>query len=206
VDDLVIDSKLTAVVVDDEHAYTATTIVESVLETLAQVALIDDWKALLDVTRLGHGNDTAIIADVEDTVLLEDRAEHVLDNDRRRWVGDEAGLLVELLREEVNPKVAVLTGLGGCGDADDLARTTLEDEKVSDADVVAGDGNGVGRHGAGSVGDRLVSRLWCRGRDLNFSLLDDYFFTVFVTFVVMVAASVNGVENSVSSAVQTVTE
>ena len=55
---------------------------------------------------------------------------------------------MKLLGEEVNTEVAVLAGLGGSGDADDLAWSSLEDEQVADADVVAGDGDGVGRsHG-----------------------------------------------------------
>ena len=86
VDDLVVDSKLATLIIDDEDTNTATTVVEGVRETVQQVALVDDGKALLDVASLGHGNDAAVIADVKDTVLLEDGAEHVLDDDRGRRV------------------------------------------------------------------------------------------------------------------------
>tara|TARA_R110002003_G_scaffold251_8_gene17810 strand:+ start:2846 stop:3040 length:195 start_codon:yes stop_codon:yes gene_type:complete len=52
---------------------------------------------------------------------------------------------MKLLGEQVNTEVAVLASLGGGGDADDLARAALEDQEIANADVVAGDGNGVGR-------------------------------------------------------------
>jgi hypothetical protein len=150
VDNLVVNSHLLTIIVDDEDADAATAVVEGVGETLEKVALVKDREALLDIARLGHGDDAAILADVENTVLLEDRTKHVLDDDGRARVGDEAGLLMELLGEEVNTEVTVLAGLGRGGDADDLARAALEDQEIANADVVAGDGDGVGRrsHGA----------------------------------------------------------
>jgi hypothetical protein len=57
-------------------------------------------------------------------------------------VRDNACILVELLGEEVDAEVAVLPGLGGRGDADDLAWSALEVEDVSGADVVAWNGDG----------------------------------------------------------------
>jgi len=62
-------------------------------------------------------------------------------------VGDNTGLLVKLLGEEVNTKVSVLTGLGTGGDTDDLARTVLKDHEITNADVVARDGKGALRLG-----------------------------------------------------------
>jgi len=151
VDDLVVDGELLALIVDDEDADGAAAVVERVCQALEQVALVQDGEALLDVAGLGHGNNAAILADVEDAVLLEDGAEHVLDDDRGGGVGDEAGLLMELLGEEIHTQVAVLASLGRRGNADDLARAALEDQEIANADVVAGDGDGVGRsHGAGS--------------------------------------------------------
>jgi hypothetical protein len=144
VNDLVIDSHLHTVVVDDEDADGATAVVEGLSETGSKTALVKDGKALLDVTSLGHGNNTAVFADVKNAVLLEDGAKHVLDNDRRSGVGDEGGLLVQLLGEEVNTEVAVLASLRRGGDADDLARAALEDQEIANADVVARDGDGVG--------------------------------------------------------------
>ena len=149
-DDLVVNSHLKTLVSDNKDTDASTTVVEGLGETGEKAALVKDGKALLDITRLGHGDNTAVLTDVKNAVLLEDRAEHVLDNNGRGRVGDKGGLLMKLLGEEVNTKVTVLASLGGGGDADDLARTTLEDQKIANADVVARDGDGVGRrHGAG---------------------------------------------------------
>lgn len=162
-DDLVVDSHLHTIVVDDEDADGATAVVEGLGEAGSKTALVKDGKTLLDVTSLGHGNNTAVFTDVKNAVLLEDRAEHVLNNDRRGGVGDEGGLLVQLLGEEVNTEVAVLASLRRGGDADDLARAALEDQEIANADVVAGDGDGVGgshlaccRGGGGDVRCRNV--------------------------------------------------
>jgi hypothetical protein len=54
---------------------------------------------------------------------------------------------MQLLGEEVNTQVSVLASGSRRGDADDLARTTLKDQEIADADVVAWDGDGVGRIG-----------------------------------------------------------
>jgi len=151
-DDLVVDTQLTAVVVEDEDANAATTIVEGILDTTKEAALVEDRETLLDVTSLGHADDAAILTDVKNTVLLEDRSEHVLDDNRGSRIGDEARLLMQLLGEEVDSKVTMLTSLSRGGDTDDLARTALEDDRIANADVVAWDGNGVGRHDAGRRG------------------------------------------------------
>jgi len=149
VDDLVVDSHLLTIISDNEDADTATSVVKGLGEAGEKAALVEDGKTLLDITRLGHGDNTAVLTDVKNAVLLEDRAEHVLDDDGRGRVGDEGGLLMKLLGEEVNTKVTMLASLGRGGDADDLARTPLEDQEIANADVVARDGDGVGRrHGA----------------------------------------------------------
>lgn len=146
-DNLVVNSHLHTIVVDDEDADATTAVVKGLCQTGKETRLVKDGKTLLDITTLGHGDDATVLADVENTVLLEDRTKHVLDNDRGGRVGDEAGLLMELLGEEVNTEVAVLASLGGGGDADDLARAALKDQEIANADVVAGDGDGAcGRH------------------------------------------------------------
>jgi hypothetical protein len=144
VNDLVVDSHLHAIILDDEDADTASAVVERLAEAGVETALVKDGKTLLDITRLGHGDNATVLTDVENTVLLEDRTKHVLDDDRRGWVGDEARLLMELLGEQVNTEVTVLASLGGGGDADDLARAALKDQEIANADVVAGDGDGLG--------------------------------------------------------------
>lgn len=230
-DDLVVDDELAARVIDDEDTDAATTIVERIGDLLEKTALVEDGQTLLDIAGLGHGDDTAILTNVEDTVLLEDRAEHVLNHDRRGRVGDEARLLMELLGEEINTKVAVLAGLGRGGDADDLARAALKDQEIANADVVAGDGDGVGgRHGAGArgLGD-VRSTSGSRFGDEGFggrrrrsgsghtrlggsgvSLLDDYLFLVggvlVLVVVRVVAVAVDRVKNAIGGFVKTVTE
>jgi hypothetical protein len=144
VNDLVVNSHLQAIIVDDEDADAASAVVEGLGQAGEETALVKDGKTLLDIARLGHGDNTTVLTDVKNTVLLEDRTKHVLNNDGRGRVGDEAGLLMELLGEEVNTKVAVLTSLGGGGDADDLARTALKDQEIANADVMARDSDGVG--------------------------------------------------------------
>lgn len=143
-DYFVVHSELAASVVDDQDTHTAASIGKRVIESRPQATLVNDRKALLDISGLSHCNHTAIIANVEDTILLEDGTEHVLNNDRRRWVGDETGLLMELLGEEINSEVAMLAGLSRSGNADDLAGAALKDQEITNADVVTRDGNGIG--------------------------------------------------------------
>lgn len=156
--DLVVNSEFLSTIVDDKNTNAATSIVEGLGETAEQVALVNDWETLFDITTLGHGNDATVITDVEDTVLLEDWARHVLDDNGWGWGGDERRFLVKLLGEQVNTEVTVLAGLRRGGDADDLARASLKHQEIANADVVAWDGDGSGgRHLVGfwdvSVGD-----------------------------------------------------
>ena len=143
---LVVNSKLAATVADNEHAHATAAVVERVGQTREQIVLVDDGQALLDVAALGHADDAAVVADVEHAVLLEDRSLHGLHVHRRSRVAHRARLLVELLGEEVDTEVAVLAGVSGSRDADDLARSTLQHHKVADADVVAGDRDGLAGH------------------------------------------------------------
>jgi len=140
VDDLHVDSKLAAVVMENQDTNGATARLESVLETRPQVGLLDDGQGLLNITSLGHGNDSAILH-VENTVLLENGALHGLDNHAGSRVGDAGALLMQLLGEEVDTKVAVLASGSRRADADNLARAALEHQDITEADVVAGNGN-----------------------------------------------------------------
>jgi len=150
VDDLHLDGELTTAIVEDKDTDAAAAGLESLLETRPKVGLVNDRQALLDITGLGHGSDEAI-RHVKDAVLLEDRAEHGLDNDAGGGVGNEGRLLVQLLGEEVNTKVAVLASGRRGRDTDDLAWSALEHQEVTQTDVVAGDGHSVGlRLGGGS--------------------------------------------------------
>lgn len=132
---------------------------------------------------------------------------------------------MELLGEQVHTQVAVLTGLGGGGDADDLARTALKDQEIANADVVAGDGDGVGRShffdgGRGTNAFDGDTRGNSRGRserrgggDVLFLYNDLFTGSADVgrvgrvrVGVVVVLGAVNGVENTISSFVETVAE
>lgn len=231
-DDLVVDGELGALVIEHEDADATAAVVEGVGKAGEKVALVEDGDALLDVTGLGHGDDAAVLADVKDAVLLEDGAQHILDDNRRRGAGDEARLLMELLGKEIHAEVAVLAGLGGGGDADDLAGAALEDEKVTDADVVAGDGDGVvvgrshgvrrkgGGRGSGvSVGGGGDFALGGRGGDVDLGCGDagdgrggggfldhDGFAILVVVMVVVVAAAVDGVADTVGCSLETTAE
>jgi hypothetical protein len=143
VENLHVDSKLLAIVVEDKDADAATARLESLAEAAVEVGLVDKGKTLLNVTGLGHG-DNVTVGHVQNTVLLEDGAKHGLHDNAGGRVGDEGGLLVQLLGEQVDTEVAVLASGRRGGDADHLARTTLEHQEVAQADVVAGDGDGVG--------------------------------------------------------------
>jgi len=103
-DDLVVDSHFLTIIVDDKDADAATTIIERLCQTGEETALVKDGKTLLDIASLGHGNDGVILTNVEDTVLLEDRAEHVLNHDRWCRVGDEARLFMKLLGVRSTPR------------------------------------------------------------------------------------------------------
>ena len=130
---------------------------------------------------------------VEDSVLLEDGAEHGLDDNTWAWVGDEGRLFVQLLGEEVNAQVSVLASSVRGGDLDDLARTALKDQEVTSANVVAWDGDSVGR--TGRTGGVLGSRLW--NGDVNFFLHN------MLMVIMMVRTSV---KNTIRRTVKTMTE
>lgn len=143
-DDLHVDSQLAAVVVDDQDTDGAAARLERAEQTGPQVGLVNDGQALLDIAGLGHGNDVALLQ-VQNAVLLEDGAEHGLDDDAGGGARDERRLLVQLLGEQVDTQVAVLAGGSRGRDADDLAGAALQDQDVANADVVARDGDSVGR-------------------------------------------------------------
>lgn len=197
VDDLEVDDELTATVVDDEGTDRAAAISKGITDALEQTTLGDDREALLDIAGLGHGDQAAVITEVQDAVGLVDRAEHGLDNDRGGGVGDEAGLLLQLAGEEVNTQVAVLAGLGGDRDADDLAGAALQDEDVANADEVAGDGDGLaGRATNAGLNDAdlLADAVAEPGR------------ATLVTHDILTVVVVEGVEDAVSSTLDAAAE
>jgi len=113
VNNLDIDNELAAIVVDNEDTNAAVALVEGSRQTGVKPGLVDDRQAGLDITRLSHGGDTAVL-DVKNAVLLENRPEHGLNNDTGGRVGDKGRLLMQLLAEQIHTEIAVLTG-GGRG-------------------------------------------------------------------------------------------
>lgn len=191
-DDLHVNGELLAVVVEDKDTEAAAARLEGTRKTTGQVGLVNDLETLLDVTSLGHGDDVAIL-EIKDAVLLEDGAEHGLDDDAGGRVGDERGLLVQLLGEEIDTEVAVLTSGRGGGDADDLARAALEHQEVAEADVMAGNGDGVG-----DIGVRGATRTGTRARRL---LVDVYVNVVVVLMAARVGDAVSQLVDALAEGV-----
>ena len=185
-DDLHVDGHLTPVVADNENADGATARLKSLLETGPEGGLINDREVLLDIASLGHGDDGTILH-VKNAILLEDGAKHGLNNHAGGGVGDEAGLLMELLGEEVDAEVTVLAGGSGGRDADHLAGAVLENKDVSETNVVAGDGHGVGANIAAGGNARLGASLLDLDRAMDILIV--------VTHLGCLGGSVNGSVN-----------
>lgn len=88
---------------------------------------------------------TGVVLEIKNTVLLEDGSQHGLNDDAWAWVGNERGLFIQLSGEEIDSQVTVLASSSGGGDTDNLAGTALEHQEITHTDVVARDGNSVGR-------------------------------------------------------------
>lgn len=93
-----------------------------------------------------------------------------------------------------------------------MARTALKDQKVANADVVAGNGDGIWRsHGriAWSVGVSNgfgVGRRNARNGWGSVSLLDYDFLTIVAVVMVVVVGTVDGMEDVLSCSLKAVTE
>ena len=66
---------------------------------------------------------------------------------------------MKLLGKEVDSEVAVLASLSRRRYTDDLARAALEDQEITDADVVAWDSNGIGSSTTLDVAHALTDTL-----------------------------------------------
>lgn len=142
-DDLHVNYQLATLVVDDQGTKGSATIGKGVREALPEVGLVDHGDVLLDIAALSHSNDRAIL-NIKNSVLSEDWAKHGLQHDTGARIGDDSRLLPQLLGEQIDTQVAVLTSGRGGGDLDQLTRTTLKDKDVAEADEVGGNGDGIG--------------------------------------------------------------
>ena len=138
-----VNSDLTTTIGNNHDADATTATLEGFLETGPEVGLVQNGNGLLDISGLGHRNN-GVVLEIENAVLLEDGSQHGLDDDAWAGVGDERGLFIQLPGEEIDTQVAVLARGSRGGDADNLARTTLEHQEITHTDVVARDGNSVG--------------------------------------------------------------
>jgi len=158
-DSLVVDCQFILAIGDDEDTDETRSVAVSRLDLIAEATLIDNLEAGFEVPSFGHGNELAIIGNVDDTVLLVYGAHHAVEDDGRRRVGDDTGFLVKLTGEEVYTEVAVLASGGRGSDANDLAGARLEDDDITDSDVVARDrvGGGGSTTGGNLAGDSGAS-------------------------------------------------
>lgn len=72
--DLEVDGQFLTAVIEHKDAKATTTVVECIRKSVKQAALVQDSQALLDIACFRHGDDRAVRAYIEDTVLLEDGA------------------------------------------------------------------------------------------------------------------------------------
>jgi hypothetical protein len=61
-EDLQVNGKLTAMVIDDENANAATARLESLGQAGPKIRLINDGNGLLDITGLGHSHDWGTVS------------------------------------------------------------------------------------------------------------------------------------------------
>lgn len=107
---------------------------------------------------------------------------------------------MQLLGEEINSEIAVLARLRRRRDADDLAWTTLQNQEIANADMVAWDGDGIGDATALDV---ATGGLTTGSRHGNLAIFHD---NVFFAISAVMSASVDRVEDAVGCAVKTVTK
>lgn len=187
VNDLHVNSKLAAIVVEDEGTDATAARLKGGAETRPEVGLVNNSQVLLDIASLGHGNNVAAL-EVKHTVLLEDGTEHGLYNHAGGGVGDEGRLLMQLAGEEINAEVAVLAGGRRGRDTDDLAGASLQHQEVTNANVVARNSDRVGQ---------ILASL--RGATAGSRALTD----LYVDVILMMPT---GVDNAVSKLVHAVAE
>jgi len=154
-DGLEVDSELLVTISDDEDADKTRSVTVGTPDLVAETTLVDDLETRLEVAGLGHSDETAALGNIDDAILLVDRAHHGVLDDGGRRVRDNAGFLVELTGEEIDTEITMLARGGRGSDADQLAGALLENDNITDADVVAG--NGIGATVLGGARDGNVT-------------------------------------------------
>jgi hypothetical protein len=166
VDSLEVNDELLGTVADDKDTNGTGAAAEGIVDLLGEVTLSNNSNTSLQLTGLGLEVERDVLTSLDDLVLLEGWGQHGVEDDRWRWVADNAVLLDELVGEEINTKVSVLTSGSRGGDADDLGWSFLEDDQVTDTKEVAWDGE----VGLGWWGDGLS---WWRTERSNWLVLGD---------------------------------
>ena len=97
---------------------------------------------------------------------------------------------MQLLGEEINTQVSVLSGRRRGGDSDDLAWSTLKDQEIAQADVVCRDGDGVGD--VGRLGDRHTARCRTGGTSTAYGNVN-----LFLSFMTMMISTIQNTVGSI---------
>lgn len=111
---------------------------------------------------------------------------------------------MELLGEEVNPKISVLASLSGSGNANDLTGTTLKDQKITNADVMTGDSNRIRPSSTLYITNTLAYTITNSGWATF--IINDYFLTLSMMMMMMRMMGVEWVENAVRCFFHTMAE
>lgn len=109
---LVIHCELSALIGNNQYTNRARSTTKGLLQTRPEMSLINNLESLLDFPSLRHCNELAVLSDINEPVLFENRAKKGVKDNGRRGMGNHTWLLVELLGEQINTKVTVLASLG----------------------------------------------------------------------------------------------
>jgi len=140
VDSLEVNDELLRTVADDKDTNGTGAAAKGIVDLLGEVALSNDGNTSLQLTGLSLEVERNVLTSLDDLVLLEGWGQHGVEDDRWRWVADNAVLLDELVGEEVHTEISVLASGSRGGDTNDLGWSLLEDHQITDAEKVAWDG------------------------------------------------------------------
>ena len=107
---------------------------------------------------------------------------------------------MKLLGEEIDSEVAVLASLSRSSDTDNLARATLEDQQIANANVMTRDGDGIRSSTALDIANVLTDTLADTGGTAIF-LVDYHLLTLSA-----MAMRMERVEDTISGFLDAVTE